>query len=194
MRRLVWAFAGRTYHILGNLISWLILFVLMLYIPVNNFSVMPGQYPVFMGWTSTKQLIKCLAQGHNTVTPANNLSIPSLTLYQLSHSAQHYNEETLNCTLWHIYSKLTIACQVFFMRFLWSADFFKINFFKKFFKEYFFVFVWLYVPVNNYGHIGMVSSPSHLFSLGNLEQAVNQYFVHILSFVTDNNLSRIRGR
>ena len=28
-----------------------------------------------------------------------------------------------------------------------------------------------------------------LFFLGKLEQAVNQYFVHILSFVTDNNRS-----
>ena len=42
---------------------------LILYIPVNNFSVMPGQ--VFLGWTSTKQVlyIMCLAQGHNAVTP-----------------------------------------------------------------------------------------------------------------------------
>ena len=34
--------------------------------PVNNFSVMSGL--VFLGWTSTKQRIKCRAQGHNTVT------------------------------------------------------------------------------------------------------------------------------
>ena len=46
----------------------------------------------------------------------------------------------------------------------------------------------LYVPVNNYGHAGMVSSPYHTFSLGKLE-AVNQYFVHIHSLVTDNNPS-----
>ena len=32
--------------------------VLMLYIPVNNFSVMPGRFPVFLGSTSTKQSIK----------------------------------------------------------------------------------------------------------------------------------------
>ena len=37
-----------------------------LYVPVNNFSVILGG--VFLGWTSTKQRIKCLAQGHNTVT------------------------------------------------------------------------------------------------------------------------------
>ena len=35
--------------------------------PVNIFSVKSGR--VFLGWTSTKQRIKCLAQGHNTVPP-----------------------------------------------------------------------------------------------------------------------------
>ena len=33
--------------------------------PSNNFSVMSRR--VFLGWTSTKQRIKCLAQGHNAV-------------------------------------------------------------------------------------------------------------------------------
>ena len=47
----------------------------------------------------------------------------------------------------------------------------------------------LYVPVNSYGHVGMVSSPNHTFSLGKLEQAVNKYLVHILLLVTDNNAS-----
>ena len=43
--------------------------------------------------------------------------------------------------------------------------------------------------VNSYGNGGAVSSPNHTFFLGKLEQAVNQYFVHILSLVTDNNPS-----
>ena len=43
--------------------------------------------------------------------------------------------------------------------------------------------------VNSYGHAGMVSSHKHTFFLGKLEQTVNQYFVHILSLVTDNNPS-----
>ena len=43
------------------------LFVLMLYVPVNNFSVMSGHVPVFLGWACSWQRIKCLAQGHNTV-------------------------------------------------------------------------------------------------------------------------------
>ena len=38
----------------------------------------------------------------------------------------------------------------------------------------------LHIPVNSYGHVGMVSSPSQTFFLGKLEQAVNQYSVHIL--------------
>ena len=37
--------------------------------------------------------------------------------------------------------------------------------------------------VNSYGHGGTVSSPSHTFFLGKLEQAVNQYLMHILSLV-----------
>ena len=44
----------------------LFLFGLILDHSVNNFSVM--LWCLFLGWTSTKQLIKCLAQRHNTVT------------------------------------------------------------------------------------------------------------------------------
>ena len=43
--------------------------------------------------------------------------------------------------------------------------------------------------VNSYGHGRTVSSPNHNFFLDKLEQAVNQYFMHILSLVTDNNPS-----
>ena len=43
----------------------------------------------------------------------------------------------------------------------------------------------LYVPVNSYGHVGTVSSPNHTFFLDKLDYVVNQYFGHILSFVTD---------
>ena len=67
------------FHVLFCLLN------LILYIPVNIFSVMLGR--VILGWTSTKQLIKCLAQGHNTaILPgsealSSNPSNPSLTLY-----------------------------------------------------------------------------------------------------------------
>ena len=41
----------------------------MLYVPVDNFSDKSERFPVFLGLTSSKQRIKCLAEGHNTVTP-----------------------------------------------------------------------------------------------------------------------------
>ena len=44
----------------------------------------------------------------------------------------------------------------------------------------------LNVPVNSYGH---VRSSNNTFFLAKLDYKVNQYFVHILSFVTDNNPS-----
>ena len=43
--------------------------------------------------------------------------------------------------------------------------------------------------VNSSGHGVTVSPPNHTFFLGKLEESVNQYFVHILSLVTDNNPS-----
>ena len=39
----------------------------------------------------------------------------------------------------------------------------------------------LYVPVNSYGHVETV------YLTGKLDYVVNQYFVHILSLVTDTN-------
>ena len=56
-------------------------------------------------------------------------------------------------------------------------------------KDFLLVCLVLYVPVNSYGQVGTVSSPIRAFFLGKLDQAVNQYFVHILSLVTDNNPS-----
>ena len=44
------------------------------------------------------------------------------------------------------------------------------------------VLVWFdTLPVNSYGHVGMVSSPNNTFFLGKLDLAIYQYFVHILS-------------
>ena len=63
-----------------------LLIFLMLYVPVNNFSVISGQ--LFLGLTSTKQWIKYLAQGHSDSASSeartSNLSIPSPTPYQLT--------------------------------------------------------------------------------------------------------------
>ena len=46
-------------------------FVLLLKVSVNNFSVMLGRFSVFLALTSTKLRIKCLAQGHNAVSPVS---------------------------------------------------------------------------------------------------------------------------
>ena len=46
----------------------------------------------------------------------------------------------------------------------------------------------LYVPSNQLWS-WRDGPPNHTFFLGKLEQAVNQYFMHILSLVTDNNPS-----
>ena len=58
------------------------LFCLILYIPVNNLSVISGR--VFLGSASTKQGLMCLAQGHNTVTPVR--LEPAAPLSQVKHS------------------------------------------------------------------------------------------------------------
>ena len=76
----------------------------ILYVPVNNFSAMSGW--VFLGWTSTKQRIKCLAHGHNTVPLVRlehaNPGLKSNTL-PLSHPAPSYLTHTsLASFLWVI--------------------------------------------------------------------------------------------
>ena len=58
------------------------LFDLVLYVPVNNFLVKSGR--VFLGLTSTKQRLMCLAQGHNTATPVR---LETATPRSLGHCA-----------------------------------------------------------------------------------------------------------
>ena len=58
------------------------LFDLILYIPVNNFSFLLGW--VFQGWTSTKQGLMCLGQGHKAVTPV--MLEPATPWSQVKHS------------------------------------------------------------------------------------------------------------
>ena len=48
--------------------------VLMLYVQVNTFAV--------MGWTSTKQMIKWLTQGHNAVSPVNDFLVKNTVFYK----------------------------------------------------------------------------------------------------------------
>ena len=59
------------------------MFVLILYVKVTNFSVMSGQFPVFLGWTSTKQRIKCLVHGLNTMHPS---SLEPVTFDQVTYT------------------------------------------------------------------------------------------------------------
>ena len=52
------------------IVMWLnryvvVLFESMLYVLVNNFSVVPERFAVSLVWTSTTQRIKCLTQRHN---------------------------------------------------------------------------------------------------------------------------------
>ena len=57
---------------------------LILYVPVNTFSVMSGWF--FMGLTSSKQVSMCLGQRHNAVTPMGVVQgsslVSSQALYQ----------------------------------------------------------------------------------------------------------------
>ena len=62
-------------------------FCLILYVPVNNFSVMSGQ--VFLALTSTKQRIKCLAQGHNAVPPVRLEPTTPQSWVKPPHSSLH---------------------------------------------------------------------------------------------------------
>ena len=52
--------------------------------PIFQFSFMSGCVPVYLGWTSTKLRIKCLAQGHNA---ASLVSLkPATPWSQVQHS------------------------------------------------------------------------------------------------------------
>ena len=59
------------------------LFDMILYVPVNNFLVMSERVGL-PGLNSTKQGLMCLAQRHNTVTPAR--LEPALPGSQVKHS------------------------------------------------------------------------------------------------------------
>ena len=62
----------------------------MLYVQVNNFSVMWGRFPVFLTWTSMKQRIKGLVQEHDSVPPV------SLVLATLWYKVKHSTTESLH--------------------------------------------------------------------------------------------------
>ena len=58
--------------------------------PSQQFWVMSGGFPVFLGWTSTKQRIRCLAEGHNTM----------FILCTIAYWKFHWSEEGVMPTCW----------------------------------------------------------------------------------------------
>ena len=54
----------------------------LVYIHVNILTVVSGCFPVFLGWTRTKQRNKCLAQEHISALGESQSLIQSSTLYQ----------------------------------------------------------------------------------------------------------------
>ena len=59
--------------------------------PVNNFSVMPGWFPVFLGWTSTIQRIVSYSRTQGSASGKSQTSEPSIksTSLPLSRHARH---------------------------------------------------------------------------------------------------------
>ena len=66
--------------------------VLLINVPVNNFSIILGWFPIFLRWTSTKQRIKYLPQGHNTMTVESQTSNHSIPIQPLPSALFLYNE------------------------------------------------------------------------------------------------------
>ena len=98
--------------------------------------------------------------------------------YMLKAACGHHHTAVLICFM-HITNNFQ-TCKIYFISIEHKCPVISVF-------EYFIAFVLLvYVPVNNVGHGGTVSSPKHTFFQGKLEQAVNQLFVLILSLVTDN--------
>ena len=84
------------------------MFVLILNVKITNFSVMSGQFPVFLGWTSTKQRIKCLVHGINTM---HSSSLEPVTFDQVTYTLPEPLCSFTACLLWsmsieqHLYQK-----------------------------------------------------------------------------------------
>ena len=112
-----------------NIMLIFCLFDLILYIPVNNFSVMLGR--IFLGRSSTKQDFMCLAKGQNTVPPVRfePATLPSRvkhsTTEQLS-SLQHNVKRSPMLELNS--SQICIALMPIFLQ--WKPNTYTCNFTK----------------------------------------------------------------
>ena len=98
---------------LPTISSWFC-FDFILYAPVNIFSVMSGW--VFLGWTSTKQGLMCLAQEHNTetqmrlepITPRSSVMHPSTEpLHSLNPKLSNLYHWTTGAPRWQIDRHMT---------------------------------------------------------------------------------------
>ena len=77
------------YNTLSQYLAHQFDFVLMFYIPFNNFSVMLGRFHVFL----TRLKASSSRTQYGSESRTSNPSILSLTLYQLSHSVTSYQFE-----------------------------------------------------------------------------------------------------
>ena len=73
---------------IGHRVVSLFVVVLMLYIPVNTFSIMSGHFPVSLGWTGTKQrVLKRLSRTqHSASDEYRNSCARGLNFSQVSSS------------------------------------------------------------------------------------------------------------
>ena len=144
MRRLIWGFAGRTYHIVGNLMHWLI------YV-CHSYTVM------YISW--------------NIVVTCRERADLLVFLYVI-----------IPC----VFLPFSVLGQVWYL-ILSIPDRCLLHYFEKYAVCLFCCFT---SQVNSYGHGATVSSPNlTIFFSGQAWTSSYQYFVNILSLVTDNNPS-----
>ena len=112
MHRQVWAFAGHTYHIVGNLMSWLIIscfsIVWILYVTVNNFSVMSGhQYQAEDIMSCSRYQAEDIMSCSRTLCSASVEARTGIMHLDLESNLYHYN----NCAPF-FFADCIITCRV----------------------------------------------------------------------------------
>ena len=125
-----------------------------------------------ISWSSS------LSDKDQTHNPQNPVVVLATYCYRVQYMVRHFNDD------------LFVSCLNFItqgVNFLYLMNWLTYD---REFSHFICVFILLlYVPVNSEGHLGMVSSSNHTLILGKLKQAVNQFFVYIISFVTYSNPS-----
>ena len=129
--------------------------------------------------------------GHLLQTQKNDLSITYIrTLFSIP------NPLVCQLTiLGHFCQAQMLALPLYYIRTLipnsnyWPVALLHQDTFQRSIRDLFWFVLFLNTPVNSCDHAEMVSSSNHTLCLGKHDEAVNQYFVHTLSLVTDNNPS-----